>query len=273
MSSYRQVVDARTNRYAALSCFILFMLATIGSIRSSIKGHTSSPVGLLVTNTAQGIEQFCLQKSTFAQLKIAQRPLLVYVGSSGLVQPGFVSYSYSELDITKAEDFRRLFCPGTVDIFFSEHTLEHIPLDHYSILFSLFLKYLKPGGFARIAIPTYYDHHVPSDLDKSYGHVGCASASYLEADMQSAGFVNVTLLENLNFVNGRLAGFTSKRFDECEGRVRRSLRHDSRNIPFLKARCASYDLIENNDIADVVNSTDRPPVLSTIIQGYHPFDR
>lgn len=268
MASYVHFFDARPTRYIALYCFMLFMLGSIGfNHYSSVK---YPPLALCATNSASGIEQFCLQQSTLAQLSIAQRPFLVYIGASNQVQPGFVSYNYAELDITKSDDFQRLMCPGTIDIFFSEHTLEHIPLEKYAILFSLFLKYLKPGGFVRIAIPTFYDSHVPSDLDKLYGHVGFASALSLEMEMQSAGFVNVTLLENLNFVNGRYAGFTSKRFDECEGRVRRSMRHDSRNIQFIKERFASYDLIGNNDIADVVNSTDKPPVLSTIIQGHRP---
>lgn len=220
---------------------------------------------------APGIDQFCQHQASFSQLKIAQRPFLVYVGTSGLTQPGFVSYDYLELDITKPGDFQQLMCPGSIDIFFSEHTLEHIPIDKYGILFSLFIKYLKPGGFVRLAIPTFYERHVPSDVDKAHGHVAFASARALEAEMASAGYVNVTILEQLNFANGRLTGFTSKKADECEGRVRRSLRHDPRNIPYLKARYASYELVGNNDIADVVNSTEIPRVLSTIIQGHRPW--
>lgn len=195
---------------------------------------------------------------------------MVYVGSNGLIQPGFVSYVYPELDITNPGDFERLMCPGTVDTFFSEHTLEHIPVDKYPVMFSLFIKYLKPGGFVRLAIPPFHDGHVPTELDKKYGHVGLATAEFLEAQMKSAGFVNVTILEQLHFQDGRRKAFTSKRWDECEGRVRRSLRHDPRNIPYLKARYAAYDLTADNDIPDVINSTDFPLIISTIIEGHRP---
>jgi predicted SAM-dependent methyltransferase len=217
------------------------------------------------------IEQYCKQQHEFADLKIAQRPVLIYVGSSGIRQPGFVSYPFDELDITQPAHFQRIICRDSVDTFFSEHTLEHIPLNQYSTIFGLFLQYLKPGGFVRIAIPTYSDLHRPSEVDKRYGHVGIVSAPVLEREMQSAGFTNVTILEQVHFTNGQRKGFTSKLWDECEGRVRRSFRHDQRNAQYLKERYAAFAMVGNNDINDVINSTDFPSVLSTIVQGHRPY--
>ena len=65
-----------------------------------------------------------------AHEKYKSRPFLVYVRSSSIQQPGFVSYPFNELDLTNDANFESLLLPETVDTFSSEHTFEkdHQPL-------------------------------------------------------------------------------------------------------------------------------------------------
>lgn len=203
--------------------------------------------------------------------KVAHRPLMVYIGSADVTQPGFISFTYAELDVTKQQDFEKYFCPGSVDVFFSEHTYEHIRAEKYAVSFQLMLKYLRPGGYVRLATPTFPPNHTPGPLDVEYGHVSFYTAEALRQELQGAGFEPVTILEQrLQGPGGGWIGFCSKWFDSCGGRVRRSFRHDNRNTDVLRTRGADLPHNAFNEIDDICINTTEELLLSTIVEAFAP---
>ena len=191
------------------------------------------------------------------------RPLMVYVGSSSINQPGFISLHQASLDVTVPRDFARWFCLASVDTFLTEHTFEHIAEDMHEPTFRLFHKYLKPGGRLRIAVPVYEDNHNASRLDLDYGHVAFVTRQRLEASLRRAGFDQVRALEYRDTQAG--VAYTIPH-DSCHGRIRRSVRHDGRNREWLKRNMAGLNLTEHNDLGTNVIRPP-PPLMSTILDA------
>lgn len=216
------------------------------------------------------LQQLCQAQMTTANpivKRMLSRPLMVYVGSSTINQPGFMSFQQTDLDITIPEQFASYFCKQSVDVFFSEHTIEHIPEAKHVGIFKTMRDYLKPGGIVRIAIPAYPPNHVPSELDVKYNHVAFPTVETLEEHFRQAQFAKVTRLEYLVH-NETFHGMCSMPFDSCAGRVRRSFRLDSRNSDFLQEKWMSLRKTEFNGIAGVCFTADNtPPMFSTIVEA------
>lgn len=202
-------------------------------------------------------------KASMQAATILHRPLMVYVGSSSITQPGFISLSQSQLDVTKAEDFLRWFCLGSVDVFLTEHTFEHVPEHLHETAFRLMHKYLKPGGRLRIAVPSYGSGHVASPLDIEYGHVTFPTRESLTRALVKAGFDKVLPLEYKDKNNT----VTTMPYDSCDGRIRRSVRHDDRNRDWMKKNIAQLNLTVHNVPGMNIIGIHPPPVVSLILDA------
>ena len=231
------------------------------------------------------IQEFCSWKRTTlndhgisAELKErldARRK--IYVGSSGKTWFGWESLGVSELDITNSSNFNERFCVGDVQAFLSEHTFEHIEPHKMEIAFSLFYKYLRPGGHVRTAIPIYPGGHQANTVDKKYGHVNFVTADGLVALMENLGFVNVRKLEWVDFAAGTVH---STYWDVCEGPIQRSIAFDARNAEFHVRNCKIINRTTamesphlNSFLAENVwPVSDAPPTRSVIVQGHKPID-
>lgn len=218
---------------------------------------------------------FCSDvRSNPDELKVLNRPLMVYVGSSSVRQPGFISLEYQEFDVTKAEDYDKWFCKESVDVFFSEHTFEHIPQELHVVAFRLMHQFLKPGGIMRMAIPSYFDevavpNFKPSALDIEYGHVAFVTTRSAVETLKDAGFREVTVLEQLVYTaEGRF--LVTNPYDSCAGRVRRSVRHDERNLPWLKNTWHLLNVSHYNDLGYNVLKypmPHAPKVVSLVLEA------
>jgi len=88
--------------------------------------------------------------------------LNVVVGARATAYQGWFSTDLRSseappLDIRREEDWRYYFAPGSIDKIVCEHCLEHMSFEDGFKALSNFQKFLKPSGFARIAVPDAYN--------------------------------------------------------------------------------------------------------------------
>jgi predicted SAM-dependent methyltransferase len=202
-----------------------------------------------------------------AAKRILDRPLNIYLGSSGLKLTGFIDYSHDLFDITSSGDYAKWLCLESVDAFLTEHTFEHIETAHHRHAFQLMSKYLKPGGFIRTAVPLYPKHHVRHHIDIEYGHVAFHTKQSLISMLRGIGFVNITALEYLDEDTQSLCTTT---YDACKGRVMRSLKHDKRNINLLNSIWPSLNKSSYNELGDNCIPLKRVGAASLIVDAYKP---
>ena len=156
----------------------------------------------------------------------------IVIGSSGVTQAGWIATEKDQLDLLKAADWERYFRDNPIDALLAEHVWEHLSGEEGLIAARHCFRYLKPGGYIRVAVP---DRCHP---DKEYlewvrpggSGPGCDdhkmfySYQTLTKVFGSAGF-QMDLLEYFD----EQGVFHFKEWDPRDGRIGRSKRFDSRN--------------------------------------------
>ncbi len=84
------------------------------------------------------------------------RPLRIVVGSAGIVQPGWIDTDIDQLNLLNDRDWQRYFRPDSIEAILAEHVWEHLTEEEGALALTLCSKYLKPGGYLRIAVPDGY---------------------------------------------------------------------------------------------------------------------
>lgn len=87
------------------------------------------------------------------KLLYGRKTLKVVVGSGGVFQNGWVATNKETVDITNENDWRRYFKEGSIDIILGEHVLEHLSLKNGTKAIKIMKRFLKEGGYIRIAVP------------------------------------------------------------------------------------------------------------------------
>lgn len=92
----------------------------------------------------------------------------VIVGAGNTQQAGWLALQQSDLDIRDARAWASRFAPASLDAILAEHVLEHLTPTEAQAAVNNFRDYLKPGGYARLAVPdannpnpTYKDLNAP----------------------------------------------------------------------------------------------------------------
>jgi predicted SAM-dependent methyltransferase len=170
----------------------------------------------------------------------AARPLFVVIGGGGTHFEGWVSTDRELLDITRPADWRRLFAPDSIDRLLSEHVFEHLSEEECRAAFAECYRYLKPGGFMRLAVPDGYRRdpdYVAEVSPPRDGHKSLFTVDSLAGLLAGAGF----RVEPLEYFD---AGdvFRYRPWDETEGYIARSARfnHDE---PFRRGEVCFTSLI------------------------------
>jgi predicted SAM-dependent methyltransferase len=189
----------------------------------------------------------------------------IYIGSSQVSWFGWESFSYSELDVTNASDFSKLFCKDSINAFLSEHTFEHIPYNETLKAFKIMYSYLRPGGFIRTAIPTYPNNARPGKIDLQYGHVNYLSADKLVDAPESVGFVNAQKKEWVDYDSKELV---IDEWDFCSGPIRRSFQYDSRNVKSRQLLCNDLFYADNGNLKGNRIPLEYVFAKSTIVDAY-----
>ena len=152
-------------------------------------------------------------------------PLLVVIGGGGTRFDGWVCTDREVLDVTRPEDWRRLFVPDSIDRLLSEHVFEHLTEDECRAAFAECYRHLKPGGLFRVAVPDGYRRdsaYVAEVTPPNDGHKSLFTVDTLPPLLEGAGF-EATPLEYFDAAEN----FHAAEWDEREGFVSRSVRFDS----------------------------------------------
>jgi predicted SAM-dependent methyltransferase len=163
------------------------------------------------------------------------RPLRLALGAGGIFDHGWIPTEIYELNIAKESDWRRFFKPGTVDAMLAEHVWEHMTPADAVLATENCYRYLRPGGYLRIAVPDGYNP-APGYTDlvgvggtgpSADDHKALYTYKTLMNLVESAGF-KVRLLE-YHDESGR---FHNSDWSEAEGTIHRSSRRRTSDARF-----------------------------------------
>ncbi len=156
----------------------------------------------------------------------------IVVGAGGTRYPGWLQTDREHLDLLREADWRRLCAPDSLAAILAEHVWEHLTPEDASVAARQCLRYLKPGGLLRIAVPdglhpdpAYVDYVRPGGPGAgSDDHKVLYTFRSLGELFSAAGF-EVHLLEYFD----EAGQFHRQPWDLAEGFIQRSAEHDDRN--------------------------------------------
>lgn len=158
--------------------------------------------------------------------------LKIVIGASNIFEEGWFPTEEVFLNLLREEDFKRFFQNKKVDVFLSEHVFEHLTVEQADLALRNCYKYLKSGGYIRIAVPDGF-HPNPNYIEMvKPGGTGSGADDHkvlynyqtLETILKQAGF----LPKPLEYFdeNGNFHFFE---WDKKTGMIHRSSRYDERN--------------------------------------------
>lgn len=159
-------------------------------------------------------------------------PIRLVIGASGVCDRGWARSDVEYLDITKEGDWQRFFRPASIAAMLAEHVWEHLVPSDASEGATLCYRYLKLGGYLRVAVPdglhpdpSYIQHVQPGGTGPgAHDHKVLYSYRALSEHFQSVGFT-VELLEYFD----EAGTFHFNEWNPSDGFVHRSKRFDRRN--------------------------------------------
>ena len=80
----------------------------------------------------------------------------VIIGAGEQCWEGWVPTQREELDLLNEESWARFFQGELADALLCEHVFEHLSLEEGKQAAAMIYRYLKPGGFIRLAVPDAY---------------------------------------------------------------------------------------------------------------------
>ena len=172
------------------------------------------------------IEKRRLRKASFVS------PLRIVVGAGDVMHNGWIRTERTYLDLLDPEGWSKYFRDGTIDAILAEHVWEHLTLEEGVIAAKTCRRFLKRGGYLRIAVPDgnhpdrdYIDYVRPGGLGAGADdHKVLYDEKLLSQTISQAGF-SIDLLEYFD-KGGR---FVAKDWSAEDGMIRRSSRYDERN--------------------------------------------
>jgi len=156
----------------------------------------------------------------------------VALGSGGLAETGWIPTDINVLDILRLEDWQYFFGLGVIDALLSEHVWEHMMPEDGLIAAHNCYKYLKPGGYFRVAVPDGFHPNAEYIDWVKPGGIGAGAEDHkilynfrsLERIFVQAGF-KIDLLEYFD----EKQEFHYKEWSPQDGMIYRSKRFDERN--------------------------------------------
>ena len=122
----------------------------------------SAPLKRVLRNVA--IRLRTLLRTVSVKRRSYTSPIHLIVGAGSDYRPGWINTNIDTLNILKDGDWRFYFSPNGVDVILAEHVWEHLSLTDGKKAAELCFKYLKPGGYLRLAVPDGY-HPSPAYIE------------------------------------------------------------------------------------------------------------
>jgi predicted SAM-dependent methyltransferase len=187
-------------------------------------------IGGLARRTAKAFRGW--RNSRQIRNALSRSPRRVVIGASATFDPGWIPSEIEALNVLREADWARFFEPGSIDALLAEHVWEHLTAEEALLGAQLCHRYLKPGGYLRIAVP---DGHHPDPEYIEYVKVGGKGAGAADhkvlynnnsarALFERAGF-EVRLLEYFDDAGQ----FHFNEWSPENGLIHRSKRFDKRN--------------------------------------------
>jgi len=158
----------------------------------------------------------------------------IVIGSADRYDSGWIPTEMEFLNLLKPGDWDRYFRPHSVEAMLAEHVWEHLTEEEGLDAAKTCFKYLRPGGYLRVAVPdglhpnpTYLQWVRPggaSPMQKANDHKVLYTYSTLRHVFESAGF-RVALYEYFD----EAGTFHCQDWDANAGKIWRSRRFDKRN--------------------------------------------
>ncbi len=160
----------------------------------------------------------------------------VVLGAGGTYLDGWLHTDINTLNVLAEADWRRYFQPNSLQALLAEHVWEHLTLTEAKLALRLAFRYLRPGGYIRIAVPdgnhtdpNYIDYVRPEGMGfGAKDHKVLYTYQSISQLLLGAGF-QVELLEFFD----EYGRFQAKEWDTESGMIERSIRFDSRNTDGL----------------------------------------
>ncbi len=157
----------------------------------------------------------------------------IVVGAGGARFEGWIPTEQDVLNLLSESDWANYFKGNTVDAILAEHVWEHLTPKESVIAAAHCFKFLKPGGYLRVAVPDGY-HPDPNYIDSvrpggsgsgADDHKVLYTYDTFREIFISVGF-EVSLLEYFD----EHGEFITKEWSASDGFIGRSKRFDSRNM-------------------------------------------
>jgi predicted SAM-dependent methyltransferase len=166
--------------------------------------------------------------------RLRAAPRRIVIGCGQWKQSGWVSTDVPLLDLLLPQTWERLVPPDSVDALLAEHVWEHLSLDEAQTAASVCRRFLRPGGFLRVAVPdglhpdpAFRDYVRPGGTTEM-GHQVLYDYKLLQEVFASADFPPEKMrLREYHDEEGR-EHFEDWAFED--GMVHRSRRYDERGL-------------------------------------------
>jgi predicted SAM-dependent methyltransferase len=160
----------------------------------------------------------------------------IVIGSAGTSFPGWVSTDYPLINLLDEKTWAAFIQPGSLDAIMAEHVWEHLTSQDAITAAKTCFKFLKPGGYLRVAVPDgfhpdkdYIDQVKPGGTGAGADdHKVLYTHDSFSQVFARAGF-NIDLYE---FFDAK-GNFTFREWDPAGGMISRSKRFDKRNMAKL----------------------------------------
>ena len=160
------------------------------------------------------------------------QPLRIVIGASDIYDAGWIPTEIGVLDILNPAHWSRVFAENSIDAILAEHVWEHLTPEQGLVAARNCLRFLKPGGYLRVAVPDGL-HLDPQYIE--WVRVGGSGAGADDHKVLYTGETFRRLFEEAGFEVELLEYFDSAgafhavEWDPAAGKVHRSQRFDERN--------------------------------------------
>lgn len=120
-------------------------------IRRVVKALVPRAARPVLARHAQRVRAAIRRRALRSRLRSG--PYRIIVGSGETAADGWIATDADQLDLLREDTWARYLAPASVDALLAEHVWEHFTVDDGKVAARLCHRYLKPGGYIRVAVP------------------------------------------------------------------------------------------------------------------------
>lgn len=166
--------------------------------------------------------------------RLQRGPCRIVIGASGIYEEGWIPTDVEELDLLSDKAWARYLKQESVDAILAEHVWEHLTLAEGRMAAELCYRYLKRGGYIRVAVP---DGLHPDEDYRRYigvegtagGPIGAHKVVYTYVTLKEV-FESVGFTTRLLEYHDEGGNVHAQEWDSSAGRIHRSGKHDPRGF-------------------------------------------